>query len=96
MVLFWPPEFGLSVRILKGAHFVLHRWLKKDIKLHPDEITRVLSKTHVRQLLAKAQFDLTQYYFGGRDFFTHAVVIAEKKIGAPALYQSSVKSVSYE
>ncbi len=96
MVLFWPPEFGLSVKILKGAHFVLHRWLKKNIKLHPDEITRVLSKAHVRQILAKAQFELTEYYFGAKDFFTHAVVIGQKISAVPAIHQPFTKSISYE
>ncbi len=78
ILLFWPPEFGLSVNALKLAHFVLHRILKKDIKLHPDEITRVLSKDHAQRLLEGSRFRMSGYYFGLRDFFTHSVVIGEK------------------
>ena len=67
------------MNVLKGVHFVLNRMMKKNIKLHPDEITRVSSKTQVKNILGKANFGLTQYYFGARDFFTHAIVVAEKE-----------------
>lgn len=78
IVLFWPPEFGLSVTFLKFVHFFLHRILKKNVKLHPDEITRLLSRDHAQDLLEKSRFQMTDYYFGIRDFFTHSVVIGKK------------------
>lgn len=79
VVFFWPPEFGLSVIALKNAHFVLNRILKKNVKLHPDEHTRIHSGKHAERLLASAGFKLRRFYFGPRDFFTHAVVVGEKQ-----------------
>ncbi len=77
-VLFWPPEFGLSVIFLKFVHFILNRVLKKDILLHPAEITRVTSKAQVADFLSKTGFSLVEYSFGIRDFFTYVVVIGQK------------------
>ncbi len=77
IALFWPPEFGLSVNALKAAHFALNNLLKKNIKLHPDEITRILSKRHAEQMIEKAGFRMTRYEFGLRDFFTHSIVVAQ-------------------
>ncbi len=88
-VLFWPPEHGSSVIFLKGVHFILNNLLKKNIHLHPDEITRLRSKAHAQKILERSGFVLKKYSFGIRDFFTYAVVVAvrdESKIpsGMPA------------
>ncbi|MFC1595714.1 glycosyltransferase [Candidatus Margulisiibacteriota bacterium] len=78
-VLFWPPEFGFSVIALKIVHFILNKILKKDIYLHPEEITRVRSKKQVKDLCEQSGLVMTDYYFGPRDLFTQAVVVLEKK-----------------
>ena len=78
MVIFWPPEFGLSVNVLKATHFLLHRILQKNIKLFPDEITRVKSKNQIESLFKRGQFRLLDYYFGWRDGFTCVAVAVEK------------------
>jgi dolichol-phosphate mannosyltransferase len=78
IVLFWPPSFGLTVRVLAGVHWVLRRMGKKEIKLHPDEITHVRSRRQVRGYLEAAGFSLLGFHFGWRDLFTQAVVIGQK------------------
>ena len=78
-VLFWPPVYGLSVMALDLAHRVLNDVLKKNVKLHPDEITRVRSRKHAEAMLEESGFWLERYYFGPRDLFTHAVVVGQKK-----------------
>ena len=78
IVLFIPPVFGLTVRVLDTAHFVLNKILKRNVKLHPDEITRVKSKQHIRQMVENAGFKFVDYYFGMKDAFTQVVVVAEK------------------
>ncbi len=78
IVLFWPPEHGASVIFLKGVHFVLNRVMKKNIALHPDEITRLRSREHARRLIESAGFELKRYAFGPRDLFTYAVVVGRK------------------
>jgi ubiquinone/menaquinone biosynthesis C-methylase UbiE len=79
VLLFWPPEFGLSVIFLKCVHFVLNRILKKNIYLHPEEITRIKSKKHAYQILEGAKFEVVDYYFGPRDAFTYSVIAAVKR-----------------
>jgi len=79
MIIFWPPEFGVSVIFLKVVKWVLKNIFgKKNIKIHPDEITRVQSRKHVVDIFEAAGFRLLQYYFGWRDFFTHSVIVVEK------------------
>ncbi len=92
-VLFWPPEHGTSVMFLKGVHFILNDVLKKNVRLHPDEITRLRSKKHAERLLEKSGFALKKYSFGIRDFFTYAVVVAvrdEAKALSPGAPQRGV------
>lgn len=79
IVLFWPPEFGLSVMVLKAAHFVLNRVLRKNIMLHPPEITRVRSRRQIQGYLSREGFVLERFAFGISDLFTHAVLVASKR-----------------
>ena len=79
MAVFWPPRFGLSVRALSLAHFVLNRIFRRGVKLHPDEITLLESKSHAYGLFDKARFDVDDYYFGVKDFFTYCMVVVSKR-----------------
>jgi dolichol-phosphate mannosyltransferase len=78
IVLFWPPAYGLTVRVLAGVHWVLRKLGKTDIKLHPDEITHVRSRNQMRTYLEGSGFSMVNFYFGPRDLFTQAVVIGRK------------------
>jgi ubiquinone/menaquinone biosynthesis C-methylase UbiE len=78
IVLFWPPKLGLSVLVLKGAHYFLNSILKKNIQLHPHEITHITSQKHAKQILERAGFKLEKYSFGISDLFTHAIVVGRK------------------
>ena len=78
MVVFWPPKFGLSVRVLTLAHFVLNRILRRGVKLHPDEITLLRSKSHASGLFDRAKFAVDGYYFGVKDFFTYCMLVVSK------------------
>lgn len=78
IVLFWPPKFGLSVLFLKLIHYLLNDILKKNIKLHPDEIVHIISKKHAKEILEKKGFILKEYSFGPSDLFTHAILVGQK------------------
>lgn len=91
IVLLWPPEHGLSVIFLKGVHFVLNGVMKKNIALHPDEITRLRSKAHAKRIVDRSGFTLMDYYFGAKDFFTYSVVVCRKGAQVP---QSSLRSTA--
>jgi len=78
IVLFWPPKFGISVIFLNSLHFVLNDILKRNIRLHPEEISLIKSESQVRDILKRGGFKLTKFYFGPKDFFTHCIVVAKK------------------
>lgn len=78
IVLFWPPKFGLTVMVLKFVHFILNRVLKKNVQLHPAEITHIASKKQAAAILGRSGFALKDYSFGIGDLFTHAIIVGEK------------------
>jgi dolichol-phosphate mannosyltransferase len=85
IVLFWPPSFGLTVRVLAGVHWFANKVLSKPLKLHPDEITHVRSKRQVRAYLKDSGFMMVDFYFGVRDVFTQAVVVGYKPTRVDAI-----------
>lgn len=78
LVLFWPPEFGLSVMALKLFHATVNRFRKVPLKLHPDEISRIPSFQWVREKMNHHHFDVVHLEFGWKDLFTHVAVVARK------------------
>jgi ubiquinone/menaquinone biosynthesis C-methylase UbiE len=78
IVLFWPPKYGPTVLFLNSTHFILNKILKKNIRLHPEEISLLESKKQVAEILRKTGFKLLKFYFGPKDLFTHCIVIAKK------------------
>ena len=79
LVLFWPPSWGLTVNAFKMIHFVLSRLFGNDRQLHPSEHTYITSRNQTEQWLAGSGFELVEFYFGVRDFFSHQVIVAEKR-----------------
>jgi dolichol-phosphate mannosyltransferase len=77
VVIFWPPEFGLSVRFFKVVKTILEIVLRRTVKLHPDEITRLRSRSHAIGIFEQAGFRVLEYAFGPRDLFTYSIVVAE-------------------
>jgi ubiquinone/menaquinone biosynthesis C-methylase UbiE len=79
LILFWPPEYGLSVVFFKALVFVFRNILfKKDAAFHPPELTRIQSRRHIHDMMDRSKFKMIQYHFGIRDLFTYAVIVAKK------------------
>jgi SAM-dependent methyltransferase len=78
LVIFWPPEFGMSVLFFKGLKVVLKVLTGKEFKFHPDEVCRVQSKAHAVGIFEKAGLRVLEYSFGVRDLFTYSIIVAEK------------------
>jgi SAM-dependent methyltransferase len=78
IVLFWPPKYGFSVIFLNTLHFILNEILRKNIRLHPKEVSLIESKKQANEILKNAGFKLVEYYFGPKDLFTHIVLVAKK------------------
>jgi 2-polyprenyl-3-methyl-5-hydroxy-6-metoxy-1,4-benzoquinol methylase len=80
LILFWPPEYGLSVLFFKFLVFILKKvFFVKKVKLHPNEITRIKSPEHITKIMIRAGFKIKELNFGIRDMFTYVVVLAQKK-----------------
>jgi SAM-dependent methyltransferase len=78
IVLLWPPVFGLSVLGLHIIHFTMKWIFRNPTRLHPDEPSKIRSKKNAVLLLNAAGFQLIEFGFGSRDFFTYAVIVGQK------------------
>jgi len=79
LLVFWPPEFGLSVMFFKMLAFIKRiARSQKALALYPPEITRLRSRSHARRIFESAGFRIVAFHFGVRDLFTHAVIVADK------------------
>jgi ubiquinone/menaquinone biosynthesis C-methylase UbiE len=79
LILWWPPEFGLSVQLLKLLTVALNvcGLKKKEEALFPAEISRIKSKSQIEALLTQNGFRLVDYTFDYSDLFTQVRIIAE-------------------
>ncbi len=80
VVLFWPPEFGLSVLVLSNFLRVVNAFRKEPLALYPEEISRIRSFRWVREILQRSRFRVLGTEFGPGDLFTY-VAVAASKIG---------------
>jgi len=78
VVLFWPPEFGSS-RYVLGPIETARSWLRgAPFRYFPDEVNRLASRGHARELLAASGFETLRIDFSARDLFIHVVVVARR------------------
>lgn len=77
VVLFWPPNFGLSVMVLSAWCWLVNRFRTQPLQFFPDEVSRVPSFRWVRRLMETHGFKTLKVHFTIRDLFTFVVVVAE-------------------
>lgn len=75
-VLFWPPNFGLSVMAVTCLLWIINRFRTEPMAFYPDEVSRVRSFGWVRRLMEANAFRVIKTHFGPRDLFTFVVVVA--------------------
>lgn len=78
-IIFWPPEFGITVIFLKFVHFVMHSLGKKGFQVHPPEVSRLKSKKEAEELFSQAGFEVEAISFNLNDFFTMFAIVAKKR-----------------
>ncbi len=78
LILFWPPNFGLSVMAISSFLAVVNKFRRDPLKFYPDEISRIKSFRWVRDLMASNNFKVLRTDFGPGDLFTHVIVVAQK------------------
>ena len=85
LLLLWPPRWGPTVMVLDTTHFIVNRVLRIPMKLHPDEVSLLRSRSHLERLIAGTGFGIEQFYFGPRDAFTHVIcVLSQPTVGRRA------------
>jgi len=77
LVIFWPHKKATSVFVLGLWHWIINNIFKKDIQLHPPEISLVQNSAHARGLMEACGLRMLSYHFGAKDLFIQAVVIAK-------------------
>lgn len=77
IIIFIPPEYGLSVIFLKALKFFIKKIFKINPVFHPDEPSRLKSKKEAIDFLTANDLKLKEYYFGIKDLFTYSVIVAE-------------------
>lgn len=78
LIVFIPPEFGLTVVFFKLLKKFLKIFMRREVEFHPKEPSRLKSKKEALEFLDESGLKLKEYYFGIRDLFTYSVIIAEK------------------
>ncbi|MFN8389545.1 MAG: glycosyltransferase [Bdellovibrionota bacterium] len=90
MIIFWPPEKGVSVLFFKALRWFYRVALNQpDKKFHPDEVSRIRSRSHAISFFERANLNVLEYYFGPKDLFTQAVIVAEKPLRPPTQKRES-------
>ena len=78
IVIFWPHRRATSVCVLKIVHWLLNRFSRQPVRLHPPEISLLRSREEARHTVEQAGFNLIDYSFGLRDLLVQAVVVGQK------------------
>jgi ubiquinone/menaquinone biosynthesis C-methylase UbiE len=79
LVIFWPPEFGMSVIFFKILVFVCRNILNiKNVQFHPVEVSRLRSKSEAREIFEASGFRVVECSYGLRDLFTNIIIVARK------------------
>lgn len=79
LVIFWPPEFGVSVSFFKILVFICRQILNiKNIEFHPAEPSRLKSKREAGKIFKDTGFRVIECVYGLRDLFTYVVIVARK------------------
>ena len=77
-VLFWPPEFGSSRWVLGPIEWAKTRRLGRRFQFFPDEVNRLRSRRHAREMLEAAGLEPVALDFTLRDCLIHLIVVARR------------------
>ena len=80
LIIFWPPEFGVSVLFFKILVFICRNILNiKNVEFHPAEVSRLRSENEAKKIFNNFGFRVIECSYGLRDLFTNIVIVARKK-----------------
>jgi hypothetical protein len=64
--------------VLGALHSVLNNFSESEVRLHPEEVSLLSSKTEAKETLQRAGLELMDYSFGPQDLFVQAIVVGQK------------------
>jgi len=79
IVIFWPHRRSVSVMALKVLHWIHKMIFREEAGFHPPEISLLRSRSHARETLHGAGFEMIEFRFGAGDGFVQAIVIGQKR-----------------
>jgi ubiquinone/menaquinone biosynthesis C-methylase UbiE len=77
-ILFWAPENGTTVIIMRTIHFVLNTVFKRNVHLQPAEISLIQSGDWIEKRIRGTGFRIVEIGFGLSDLYTHKIVVMKK------------------
>lgn len=77
-ILFWPPELGSSRWLLAPIEWVKTRLRGRTFRFFPDEVNRLRSRRHAREMLEAAGLEPAALDFSLRDGLIHLIVVARR------------------
>jgi hypothetical protein len=64
--------------VLRVVHWISNTLLKRNVQLHPPEITHCRGRSWAQQIIADSGLNLDGYSFGPGDFWVQAVLVLKK------------------
>lgn len=79
IIIFWPPEYGISVFFFKTLVFICKEILNiRRVEFHPPEVSRLRRRADAENIFNASGFRIIGYYFGWWDLFTNVAIVAKK------------------
>lgn len=77
-ILFWPPEWGSSRWVLAPIEWLKTRLQGRPFHFFPDEVNRLRSRRHAKEILEAAGLEPAALDLTLRDGLIHRIVVARK------------------
>jgi len=77
-MLFWPPQYGLTVIVMSIFQFIMSNIFKKKFSFYPDDVSNYRTINWANKLAKESGLFILKTHFNIRDIFTHRVLVGSK------------------
>ena len=78
LVMFWPPVYSSTGIAYRTIEKLIKIFTGRTFRFYPDEISRLRSKSHGREIMKRNKFSYVKVFFPWRNCFGDLVVVAKK------------------
>jgi ubiquinone/menaquinone biosynthesis C-methylase UbiE len=78
IIIFWPMKFSPYILLINFYERILKYIFKKKINIYPDEVTRLKSKNHAKEIFIRNEFKNVKTFFNYRDLFSFCIIVCSK------------------